>query len=91
MRVIYKLEFNMSAQQTRKPPRKDTHWNIFNRSNYWIFFIGALTILLGYIAMMQGPANSIWSLHLAPILLIIGYCVLIPWAILKRPRTPKDE
>jgi uncharacterized membrane protein HdeD (DUF308 family) len=81
----------MSAQQARKHPRKDTHWNIFDRSNYRIFFIGAITILLGYIAMMQGPHNSFWSLHLAPILLIIGYCVLIPLAILKRPRGPKGE
>jgi len=54
----------------------------FTKSNYQIFAVGILIIILGYIALAQGPAESFWSLTLAPILLVIGYCVVIPFAIL---------
>jgi len=40
---------------------------------------------------MQGPYNSFWSLHLAPVMLVVGYCVIIPWAILKYARKPKGD
>jgi len=58
----------------------------FKRENYIIFGAGLLTIILGYIALAQGPWNSFWSLTLAPILLVLGYCVVIPLAILYRKK-----
>lgn len=54
----------------------------FTKGNYQIFAIGILVILLGYVALAQGPADSFWSLTLAPLLLVFGYCVVIPFAIL---------
>lgn len=54
----------------------------FTRANYQIFAVGIVAILLGYITLGQGPADSFLSLTLAPILLVFGYCVVIPWAIL---------
>ncbi len=54
----------------------------FGKTNYFLFAIGIVIILLGYIALAQGPADSFWSLMLAPILLVIGYVVVIPVAIL---------
>ena len=54
----------------------------FTKSNYQLFAGGILVILLGYVALAQGPADSFWSLTLAPILLVLGYCVVIPFAIL---------
>ncbi len=50
----------------------------FTRKNYYIFFAGLVAIILGYIALGQG------SITLAPILLVLGYCVIIPVAILYR-------
>jgi uncharacterized membrane protein HdeD (DUF308 family) len=58
----------------------------FSSENYIIFGIGILLIIAGYIALSQGPWNSFWSLTLAPILLVIGYCVAIPLAILYRKK-----
>ncbi|OQX88614.1 hypothetical protein B6D60_01820 [candidate division KSB1 bacterium 4484_87] len=49
-----------------------------------IFLIGVFVIILGYIFMAQGPADSFWSLTLAPILLVISYCVIFPFAIIYR-------
>ena len=58
----------------------------FSRENYIIFGIGIFLIIVGYIALSQGPWDSFWSLTLAPILLVIGYCIAIPLAILYRKK-----
>ena len=50
----------------------------FTRKNYVIFGVAALVILAGYIALSRG------SITLAPILLLLGYLVLIPWGILAK-------
>ncbi|HDQ44487.1 MAG TPA: hypothetical protein ENN17_03160 [bacterium] len=62
----------------------------FSKTNWVLFFSGILTLVVGYIALSIGPWDSFWSLTLAPILLVIGYCVLIPVAILYR-RGEKDD
>ena len=56
----------------------------FGKRNYIWLAAGLIVIVLGYISLAQGPVNSFWSLTLAPILLVIGYCVLIPLGILLR-------
>jgi len=50
----------------------------FTRKNYIIFAAAAAVILGGYIALSRG------SITLAPILLLLGYLVLIPWGILAK-------
>ena len=50
----------------------------FTRKNYVIFGIAAAVILAGYIALSRG------SITLAPILLLTGYLILIPWGILAK-------
>jgi hypothetical protein len=54
----------------------------FGPINYWLFAVGLGLIIIGYIALAQPPADSFMSLTLAPILLVIGYCIVIPVAIL---------
>jgi hypothetical protein len=58
----------------------------FSSENYIIFGAGIFLIILGYLALSKGPWDSFWSLTLAPILLVIGYCVAIPLAILYRKK-----
>jgi hypothetical protein len=50
----------------------------FGRTNYIIFAAAAAVIVAGYIALSRG------SITLAPILLLLGYLVLIPWGIMAR-------
>jgi hypothetical protein len=50
----------------------------FGRKNYIIFGLAAVAIVAGYIALSRG------SITLAPILLLLGYLVLIPWGILAK-------
>ncbi|MCG3119965.1 MAG: hypothetical protein ALAOOOJD_02525 [bacterium] len=58
----------------------------FKAVNYWLFALGLSVILMGYIALAQPPAEGFTSLTLAPILLVLGYCVIIPVAILYQKR-----
>ncbi len=77
----------MAAQKVKQKTRKKTKETIqFGRENYIIFLIGILVIVLGYIFLAQGPADSFWSLTLAPILLVISYCIIIPIAIIYRKK-----
>jgi hypothetical protein len=63
----------------------------FSSQNYLFFGIGLVLIVIGYIALSRGPWDSFWSLTLAPILLVLGYCVLVPVAILYRKKNKKRE
>ena len=59
----------------------------FTKSNYQILGGGILCIVLGYIALAQDPWDGTMPLVIAPILLVLGYCVMIPIGILFRRRT----
>ena len=47
-------------------------------------------IILGYLVMAMGETESYQSVKLAPFILVLGYCVLIPLAILIKPKTKSD-
>lgn len=48
----------------------------------WLFVLGLATIALGYVFLSLPPVDGFMSLTLAPLLLVLGYCVLIPIALL---------
>jgi dipeptide/tripeptide permease len=54
----------------------------FKRKNWLVFALGMAVIGLGYFLLSIPPADGFWSLTMAPILLVVGYCVIIPAAIL---------
>ena len=56
----------------------------FGRKNWILFGIGLATIVVGYLVLSVPPADGFLSLTLAPLLLVVGYCVLVPWAILAK-------
>ncbi len=53
----------------------------FTRKNYIGLGVGILIIVIGYICLSTPPWNGFVSRTLAPILLTLGYCVIIPVAI----------
>ena len=59
---------------------KVENWS-FTYVNYWLFFIGIILIITGYILMHTGGVNSFQSLTLSPMLLVLGYCIIIPVSI----------
>lgn len=58
----------------------------FTRTNYILFALGVAFIILGYLVMASGTVNSFRSLTLAPIMLVVGYVVLIPAALIYRAK-----
>ena len=58
----------------------------FTKKNYLLFFIGLVVIFIGYIALSRPPAINPWSLTVAPILLVLGYCIIVPIAIMLKSK-----
>ena len=58
----------------------------FSSKNYLIFGVGLIVIILGYFIMVMGTVNSFQSLTLAPIMLFLGYVVVIPTALIYRDK-----
>ncbi|HCR18984.1 MAG TPA: hypothetical protein DIU35_16015 [Candidatus Latescibacteria bacterium] len=80
-------------RQARKTPASKKQAEGFSlpytRRNLVFFGAGILTILIGYICLAQPPVDGFMSLTLAPILLVIGYCVLIPVGLLLGKFSPE--
>lgn len=78
-----------SAGKTKAATMTKSEGLPFSRMNYYIFAAGLVAIILGYFTLSQG------SITLAPILLVLGYCVILPIAILYRakekPATPETK
>ena len=62
----------------------------FTKRNYQILGFGLLVIVLGYVALGQSPWDGTMPLVVAPLLLVLGYCVLIPIGILFRKNTNSE-
>ena len=56
-------------------------WSL-EKENYVFFIAGIISVVLGYIIMATGETYSFQSLSLAPILLFVGYIILIPFALI---------
>ena len=56
----------------------------YKRKNYLLFGVGVLVIIVGYLIMYLGEVNSFQSLVISPLLLLVGYLVIIPIALLIR-------
>jgi len=56
----------------------------FGRRNWLLFAVGIAVIAVGYVLLSIPPADGFMSLTAAPLLLVLGYCVILPVAILYR-------
>ena len=83
----------MKKVEKGKQPKKVKQDEIFplERENYIILGIGLLVIVLGYIALSGGKVEGAMPLTIAPILLVLGYCVIIPLGILYRKKEKSHE
>lgn len=86
----------------RKSTKKSANWIFpFEKKNFLLAGIGIGVIVLGYILMATGITedaaipdgkwNNFMAVQVAPVLLIIGYCVIIPLAIIKFFGAKKEE
>ncbi len=71
------------------------------RKNIYFILAGIALIIIGYIlmslgitedpAVVDGKWNNVFSVWIAPVVLIIGYCVVIPFGILKNFDKPTNS
>ena len=59
--------------------------------NYYIIGFGILLILIGYVLMSANSVDGFGATVAAPILLVIGYCVVVPYGILYTDKTPEKQ
>ena len=62
----------------------------FGNTNYILFGAGLLLVIIGYFFMATGNVNSFRSLTLAPIMLFLGYIIVLPIALVYRDKDKKD-
>jgi hypothetical protein len=74
------------AQAKAAEPKTPKFQVPFTRKNYIAFAVGLAVLLLGYVFLAQPPADGFLSRTLAPILLVLGYCVIFPYAIMARQK-----
>jgi hypothetical protein len=63
----------------------------FTSKNLKIFIAGLLVIGLGYVLLSIPPADGFLSLTMAPVVLVLGYCVIIPVSLLFKDTCPSSS
>ena len=75
------------AREHRSQKRKPAvHALPLTKRNYQILGLALVCIALGYLALGQKPWDGFMALIVAPVLLVLGYCVLVPLGILYRKK-----
>ncbi len=59
--------------------------------NYWLFGLAVLLLIIGYIFMSIGPVDGVMTLTIAPIILVIAYCIVVPIAIFAKPKSDQSS
>ena len=70
----------------RKTPQKEDFKN-----NIKLYYSAVGVIVLGYVFLAIGGANSITSLTIGPIVLVIGYLIAMPVALLTGLGKKEDD
>ena len=75
---------NVKTSSKTLPSPFNMYWD---RTNYLLFGLGIFLIILGFYFMGQGAWDSSSSLVISPILLFLGFVVVMPVSILYRKRS----
>jgi hypothetical protein len=72
--------------KSKKKKIEHLHINLTNK-NYMIIGVGILSIIIGYFFMSENSVDGFLPTVIAPILLVAGYCVIVPIGILYNDRS----
>ena len=76
----------MVTAKKKAPAAEDRTYDWpFGKKNYILFAAALVVIITGFVALSMG------DITLAPILLVIGFLALLPWAIMARGKPEPDE
>jgi len=93
-KIVKEKKERIRSRKSVLGAKKESKWNFpLGKKNMIYTLIGIGVILLGYAlmatgmteeaAIVDGTWNNPWAISVAPMLLVLGYCVIIPFAILK--------
>ena len=74
----------------RKPQKPKGPVTALTTVNYILFGVAVVLMIVGYYFLSIGPADSSQSMTIAPIVLVIAYCVVVPLAIIWRKKPAKE-
>ena len=74
---------NFSIMENKNKKTLQFSWP-YKRKNYVLFGVGVFVIIVGYLIMYTGEVDSFRSLVISPLLLLAGYLVIIPMALLSK-------
>jgi hypothetical protein len=63
----------------------------FDAKNMRIIALGIAVIVIGYVVMYVSPVMSDMALTVSPILLLLGYCVIVPMGIMAGVRRKRSS
>lgn len=66
------------------------HLSLTNK-NYMIIGLGILLIIIGYVFMAENSVDGFLPTVVAPILLVLGYIVVVPFGILFKDKSAVVE
>ena len=81
------------AKQTKTSKSKTLWFHPWTRRQYVVIGIGMAVIAVGYLLLAAGNSTS-WdnplSVDVAPVVLVLGYCVVIPIGIMIKKSTASE-
>ena len=82
------------AQRSFRSSSKKVDWTFpWKSSNFVGLGVGVGIIVLGFVLLYVGNVTS-WdnplALDIAPVVLVLGYCVVVPWAIMRSSTADKE-
>mgnify|MGYP001328589126 FL=1 len=73
--------------QSSKTKQKREFSFPLEKENFMIIGVGIAMLLIGYFLMSQNSVDGFMPTVVSPLLLIAGYCVVIPYGIMKKPKS----
>jgi membrane protein CcdC involved in cytochrome C biogenesis len=75
------------TQGTRAAKQKREITFPLEKENFMFIGLGILVVIIGYFLMAGNSVDGFLPTVLSPIFLVLGYCVIIPFGILKKTKS----
>ena len=73
----------VNKRNTRKPKKIVSPFSVYwKKKNFIFLFIGLIVIIAGFAFMSIGSWDSSPSLFISPVVLLIGYLIILPVSVL---------
>ncbi|MGB9663772.1 MAG: hypothetical protein ACPL25_02465 [Ignavibacteria bacterium] len=74
--------------QKQRFQKEKVLWSIpLSRTNFKIFGVGFILLIVGFYLMTIPPWDSTYALVISPIVLLLAYFIIFPFGILKKEKS----